>query len=150
MIIIIFTILLFAVYAGLIIYYRQSWLSIPSFVNRQHPIHHLKNEFSVQNQNTEAIRNHRTSYIVNRTYISVIIPARNEEENIQNCLQSVITQTYPKHLFEIIVVDDFSTDDTVKIVRSFSDKNVTLISLENFTENRVINSYKKKAIEIAV
>ncbi len=85
-----------------------------------------------------------------RTFVSVIIPARNEEKNIHDCLQSVTTQTYPKHLFEIIVVDDFSTDGTARIVTSFGDKNVSLLSLENFTENGIINSYKKKAIEIAV
>ncbi len=127
MIIIIFTILLFVLYAGLITYYRKSWLQIPTTINNQ--------ESTVSS---------------NQTSVSVIVPARNEEKNIQVCLQSVIAQTYPKHLFEILVVDDFSTDGTAKIITSFSDKNVSLISLKNFTENGVINSYKKKAIGIAV
>ncbi len=40
--------------------------------------------------------------------ISVIIAARNEEDNIGNLLASIETQTYPRHLFEVIVVDDHS------------------------------------------
>ena len=38
--------------------------------------------------------------------ISVIIPARNEEENIGKLLSSLEKQNYPLHLFEVIVVDD--------------------------------------------
>jgi len=84
------------------------------------------------------------------TFISVIIPARNEEENIGACLQSIINQSYPKNLFEVIVVDDFSTDRTAEIIGSFLEKNVSLISLKDFAEEGELNSYKKKAIEIAI
>ena len=84
------------------------------------------------------------------TVISVIIPARNEEANIEACLESVINQSYPKNLFEVIVVDDFSTDKTSEIIRSFATKNVSLISLKDFTKEGELNSYKKKAIEIAI
>ncbi len=42
--------------------------------------------------------------------ISILIPARNEENNISNCLQSVIEQDYPK--MEILVLDDDSEDNT--------------------------------------
>ena len=79
----------------------------------------------------------------------MIIPARNEEENITACLESVINQSYPQNLFEIIVVDDFSTDRTAEIVSSYADKNVSPISLKDFTKEE-LNSYKKKAIEVAI
>ena len=46
---------------------------------------------------------------------SVIIPARNEEENIKRCITTICKQTYP-HL-ELIVVDDGSTDQTPQIIR---------------------------------
>ncbi|MEJ7674182.1 MAG: glycosyltransferase [Chitinophagaceae bacterium] len=78
------------------------------------------------------------------TYISIIIPARNEEDNISSCLQSITNQSYPKNLFETIVVDDFSTDMTGEIVKSFAEKNVLLISLKDFTEEGSLNSYKKR------
>lgn len=46
--------------------------------------------------------------------ISVIIPARDEQRNIQRCILALIAQTYPN--FEIIVVDDHSTDATALIL----------------------------------
>jgi glycosyltransferase involved in cell wall biosynthesis len=49
--------------------------------------------------------------------VSVIIPARNEEANLQRCLQSLVAQTAPP--FELIVVDDHSTDRTRSIAQSF-------------------------------
>ncbi|MGA8538038.1 MAG: glycosyltransferase, partial [Terriglobales bacterium] len=50
--------------------------------------------------------------------VSVIIPARNEEANIADCLESLTSQTGVA--FEIIVVDDGSTDRTREIARSFA------------------------------
>src|SRR5947208_10609847 len=50
--------------------------------------------------------------------VSVIVPARNEEACLASCLESVVTQTGID--FEIIVVDDASTDRTAEVVRSFS------------------------------
>ncbi len=87
------------------------------------------------------------SSIIPNTKLSVIIPVRNESKHIQACIESVLHQSYPKHLYEIIVVDDFSTDDTVSIVKKYSE--VKLISLQDFVLDK-INSYKKKAIEIAI
>ncbi len=46
--------------------------------------------------------------------ISVIIPARNEQRNIHRCIQALLSQTYPN--YEIIVVDDHSTDETPQIL----------------------------------
>ncbi|MFY7840531.1 MAG: glycosyltransferase, partial [Lacibacter sp.] len=43
------------------------------------------------------------------TRFSIIIPARNEEKNIAACLQSIAQLNYPNELFEVIVMDDFST-----------------------------------------
>src|SRR5690349_16148991 len=44
--------------------------------------------------------------------VSVIIPAYNEQLNIDHCLLSLKAQTYPQHLIEIVVVDDGSADRT--------------------------------------
>jgi len=49
--------------------------------------------------------------------ISVVIPAYNEEKYIRNCLESIMKQTVQP--FEIIVVDNNSTDNTVKLAQSF-------------------------------
>lgn len=48
--------------------------------------------------------------------VSVIIPAYNEQVNINYCLMSLKAQTYPHHLIEIIVIDDGSSDQTSKVV----------------------------------
>jgi len=68
--------------------------------------------------------------------VSVIVAARDEEKSIGQCLQSLVQQTYPANRYEIIIVDDGSTDMTSSIVRSFSERysNVHLLSLPAGTE----------------
>ena len=51
--------------------------------------------------------------------ISVVIPTLNEEKNIQNCLESIFRQKYPKDKLEVIVVDNNSTDKTIGIAKKF-------------------------------
>ncbi|MFO7791932.1 MAG: glycosyltransferase, partial [Candidatus Saliniplasma sp.] len=51
--------------------------------------------------------------------VSVVINLYNEEENIRDCLNSLADQTYSD--FELIIVDDGSTDDTMDIVKDYSD-----------------------------
>jgi cellulose synthase/poly-beta-1,6-N-acetylglucosamine synthase-like glycosyltransferase len=123
-ILIIISLALFVPYAGLILYYRKSWVNIPC----------LDIPF-LDKPNTK---------------ISIIIPARNEEKNIKACIDSILQQTYPQHLFEIIVVDDFSIDTTAAIVQSYAATNVKLISLQDHVNADSINSYKKKAIDTAI
>lgn len=52
--------------------------------------------------------------------ISVCIPARNEEKNIGNCLESMMAQTYRN--IEILVLDDDSSDKTAEIIREYMKK----------------------------
>lgn len=53
-------------------------------------------------------------------FVSVIIAARNEEKQIPELLDSLKTQDYPQDRFEVIVIDDKSTDHTADIIRDFS------------------------------
>lgn len=53
-------------------------------------------------------------------FISILIPARNEESNIGRCLQSLVNQTCSN--LEILVLDDNSTDKTVDVVRELCQK----------------------------
>src|SRR5690606_10711055 len=82
-----------------------------------------------------------------RTKVSVLIAARNEEANIGRTLSDILAQNYPQELLEIIVVDDHSTDRTPAIVRSFVARGVKLLTLN---ESEPLNSYKKKAITLAI
>ena len=60
--------------------------------------------------------------------LTVIVVIRNEEAHIKACIQSILSQSYDTDLFEIIVVDDFSTDSSVSIVEEFKEE-VKLIRL---------------------
>jgi cellulose synthase/poly-beta-1,6-N-acetylglucosamine synthase-like glycosyltransferase len=121
----IFTFTLLIIYSCLIIYYAIGWVNIPVFKPNL-----KEQQFS--------------------TSISVIIPARNEKQNLPVLLQSLMAQSYPTHLFEVIVVNDHSTDRTAAIVGSYSKYNINLISLADYDNDEKINSYKKKAIEIGI
>ena len=126
--------LFFSLYAVLIIYFRQAWIAVPNYKPRP----------------TESSGRAQTRNQKPENRISVIIPARNEEQNINACLNSLASQSYPKDLFEILVVDDFSTDKTAELVSNYAAQNVKLIQLKDFITDVDLNSYKKKAIEIAI
>ncbi len=85
--------------------------------------------------------------------VTVVIPARNEAGNIERCLRAILQQSYPEERLEIIVIDDFSTDRTAEIVKSYTKhlSFIRLLSLEDImsAEER-INSYKKKGLELAI
>ena len=61
--------------------------------------------------------------------ISVIIPAYNASENIRECLDSIINQTYKD--LEIIVVDDCSKDDTFKILKDYASRDKRILVVKN-------------------
>lgn len=55
----------------------------------------------------------------NNVKVSVLIAARNEEKNIGNLLKSLYNQTFSKELFEVIIIDDHSEDETISVVENF-------------------------------
>ena len=65
-------------------------------------------------------------------------------------LESLKKQTYSKDFFEVIVVDDHSTDETASIVERYASGNIRLIRLQDHALPSGTNSYKKKAIETAI
>jgi cellulose synthase/poly-beta-1,6-N-acetylglucosamine synthase-like glycosyltransferase len=113
-------------YALLIFYYHRIWDQIPAVTD-------IDPDLSTTNKLIK---------------ISVIIPARNESARIGNCLDSLFNQYYPKSLTEIIVINDFSTDDTATIVSRHKIKCI-LLNLSDYVSDN-INSYKKKAIETGI
>ena len=88
-----------------------------------------------------------------KTKFSIIIPFRNEAENLPDLLKSIYKLDYPEHLFEIIFVDDASKDSSVEIINSFVNKrpfdynqgHITIIN-----NKRISSSPKKDAITTAI
>lgn len=71
--------------------------------------------------------------------ISIIVPARNEEANIARLLASLVHQDYPR--YEVIVVNDASTDNTAAIVQAYTKENVQLVSVDGPPEGWTGKNY---------
>lgn len=119
-------ILLTILYSLLILLYRRWFLELPTFQKK--------------------------AEIAPITRFSVIIPARNEAENINQFLPSILEQHYPIELFDVTVINDHSTDDTAQQIKQLQTKysNLQLLELSEHLDDSAINAYKKKAIEIAI
>jgi cellulose synthase/poly-beta-1,6-N-acetylglucosamine synthase-like glycosyltransferase len=78
--------------------------------------------------------------------LSVIIPLRNEEQNIDFLLQSLFDQDLPRNLYEIIMVNDHSTDEGLQIAHKWKSriKNLTLLDLPDGKDG------KKQAVAFGV
>jgi cellulose synthase/poly-beta-1,6-N-acetylglucosamine synthase-like glycosyltransferase len=84
-----------------------------------------------------------------KTNFSIVVPFRNEEKDFLNFLNSVTNLNYPKNLFEIIVVNDDSDDNSVAIFNKWQSENPEISSrlLQNIRKS---NSPKKDAIQTAI
>jgi cellulose synthase/poly-beta-1,6-N-acetylglucosamine synthase-like glycosyltransferase len=113
-------------YSLLIILYRRWFLELPQF---EAPV-----------------------TLIPQTKFSIIIPARNEADNIDRFLPSILEQNYPAELFDVTVINDHSTDNTAHRVLLLQKKysNLFLIELSEHVNQGITNAYKKKAIEIAI
>ena len=85
------------------------------------------------------------------TKVTVVVPVRNESHNILNLLNNLKEQRYNKNLFEVIVVDVHSTDNTLQLIRNFQMPNLRVIALSDDPELALVNRVNKKiGIEKAV
>ncbi len=90
-----------------------------------------KNAWEILNQCSE--KPDMDSHIKNKTIVkdlSIIVPAFNAEKTIAQCIKSVIEQK-TKYDYELIVVNDGSTDSTQSILENICDKHLILINQEN-------------------
>lgn len=79
----------------------------------------------------------------NKGIVSVIIPAYNSEKYIDDCVASVINQTY-RH-WEIVIINDGSTDKTAEICEQYSRSNKNIMTIHQ--ENSGVSSARNKGIE---
>ncbi|MDP9079233.1 MAG: glycosyltransferase [Bacteroidota bacterium] len=73
----------------------------------------------------------------NNPKVTVLMPAYNAEKYIREAITSVLGQSFAD--FELLIVNDGSTDDTEKIVRSFHDPRIVMISQENKGVSAALN-----------
>ena len=109
-------IIILLAYAGLFHFYKKGWNSLEKY--------------------------NSTGIPTPVPFISIVVAARNEEENLPVLLDAISKQTYPRENFEVIVIDDHSTDRTREVAES--NNMVRVLSLSESETS------KKKAIEKAV
>ncbi|MBS4034912.1 MAG: glycosyltransferase [Ignavibacterium sp.] len=81
-------------------------------------------------------------------FVSIIVPFRNETESILHCYESLTEQDFPKDKYEIIFVNDFSTDDSLeKLNANNTFENVKVFSVP---DSYSINAHKKRAIRYGI
>jgi poly-beta-1,6-N-acetyl-D-glucosamine synthase len=80
------------------------------------------------------------------TKVSVIIPFRDEEKNLKQCIKSILAQDYPGELLEIIFANDHSTDKSCEILESYPAK-INSYRIVMAAKNQ---TGKKAALEYAI
>ena len=110
--------ILLGIYSFLINFYRRAW--------NQVPVHEIQD--------------------VNDVKVSVIIAVRNEEINIGGLISLLEKQTFPKDLYEVIIVDDHSSDNTLDILKSLKPQNLSVVTLQ--LPDGITT--KKKALETGI
>ena len=85
-----------------------------------------------------------------KKFVSIIIPTLNEENNIKNLIIDLKQQSYPTNLFEIIIVDDNSKDNTIKIVQSFQKKMKHLKLFSSSDKKYSELKFKKKPLNVGI
>lgn len=111
-------------YAALINAYLRGWRALPE--NR------LTRDFSPKSR------------------ITVLIPARNEADHIASCVQSILAGSYPSALLEVLVLDDFSADETAQIVGDKLQVARVIRLADHLPLEARLTPNKKKAIELGV
>ena len=81
----------------------------------------------------------------NQIKVSVIIPVFNQEKYIGRCLRSILSQSFEESFYEVIVIDDGSSDYSIKILEAFSDKIKIIKHKKNLGLPSALNSGIKNA-----
>ena len=78
----------------------------------------------------------------NLPLVSVVVPAFNAETTLRDCLDALVAQDFPKHEYELIVVDNLSTDTTWSIIQSYGSL------IQGLQETGVQSSYAARNVGV--
>ena len=94
------------------------------------------------------IQKRNTSGYEVQPFISVLVPARNEEDNIENCIKSISLNNYPTEKYEIIAINDRSEDTTLEILENLKNEisNLRIVNKTKSVNNQNLKG-KPGAIE---
>tara|TARA_B100000676_G_C18053691_1_gene832893 strand:- start:278 stop:1399 length:1122 start_codon:yes stop_codon:yes gene_type:complete len=93
---------------------------------------------------------YKESRVSKKKFLSIVIPTLNEEDNIKNIISDLKKQSYPTNLFEIIIIDDNSKDNTVKIIKSYQ-RNMNNLKLLSSSDDKYSKlNFKKKPLSIGI
>ena len=91
----------------------------------------------------------KTSEKAANTSFTIVVPFRNEAENLNALMQTILQLDYPKHLMVVIFVNDASDDASVEIIEDFIAKN-NCKNWQVLENRRISGSPKKDAISLAI
>jgi len=97
------------------------------------------------NNNEESLEN-------NYPFVSIIVAARNEANSIEKCINCLLQQEYPSDRYEIVAVNDASTDSTMSIINSYRtlDSRVIIVDIPSHErKNKGKNNAIDKGIEVS-
>src|SRR4029078_2233404 len=112
----------------------HAYMNIKNSINRYQKFritNKNNNGYSDQKQINKNKKNSFSEKYGDLPFVSIVIPARNEKKYIERCILSLLDQNYPE--YEIIVIDDNSTDATSKILKNILDSN----------KNKIVSSQDK-------
>ncbi|WP_272022254.1 glycosyltransferase family 2 protein [Olleya namhaensis] len=99
----------------------------------------------------DKVKEYRLRDLAPKTTFTVVIPFRNEAENLPKLIASLLNLNYPKDLFEILLVNDDSEDQSVDIIQKHLSQNKSnRLFIKIIDNQRLTKSPKKDAITTAV
>jgi glycosyltransferase involved in cell wall biosynthesis len=107
----------------IVIFISWTYVFAVYFKSRSHTPRIDSNQFytTIKNTDESSLRRKKETRLHSACdslpFVSIIVPVRNEEKYIRRCLLSLLVQDYPN--FEVIVIDDNSTDSTLKTIEEF-------------------------------
>lgn len=122
----------FVIIAGVVVYFIRTAFFLIGVIKQRIKKRNICGNISEKDKNYDL------------PFVSVVIPARNEEQNIRNAVLSVNRSSYPKEKFEIIVVNDRSEDKTAEILEELT-KTIENLKIVNVVEKQDNENLKGKA-----